>query len=66
MSGRQSSLADTLVDIISATVELDQIILFGSRTTSSARPGSDYDFLVVVPHVDNERQESRPRMFERA
>ena len=47
------------VAIIIEAAESDPIILFGSRATGTARPESDYDFLVVVPHVENERQVSR-------
>ena len=55
----KTSLLDTLVDIIIEAADPDRIILFGSRATGTARPESDYDFLVVVPHVENERQVSR-------
>jgi uncharacterized protein len=59
MSEARASLLDKLIGIITDAAEPDQIILFGSRTTGRARPDSDYDFLVIVPHVDNERQVSR-------
>jgi predicted nucleotidyltransferase len=35
------------------------VILFESRARGTARLESDYDFLVVVPHVENERHVSR-------
>jgi uncharacterized protein len=59
MVGAKTSLLDTLIDIIIEAADPDRIILFGSRATGTARPESDYDFLVVVPHVENERQVSR-------
>ena len=59
MSQAKASLLDTLIGVITDAAELDQVILFGSRTTGGAREDSDYDFLVIVPHVDNERQVSR-------
>jgi predicted nucleotidyltransferase len=55
----KASLRNTLVDIITKVADPDQIILFGSRATGTAHPESDYDFLVVVPHVENERRVSR-------
>ena len=33
-----------------------RIILFGSWARGDARPDSDIDLLVVLPHVDNKRQ----------
>jgi predicted nucleotidyltransferase len=59
MSDEEVYLLDKLVDIITETAEPDQVILFGSRATDTARPGSDYDFLVVVSQVENERHVSR-------
>ncbi len=59
MSEAEASVLDTLVDIIAATAQPDRIILFGSRATGGARQDSDYDFLVVVPEVENERHVSR-------
>jgi uncharacterized protein len=59
MSEAEASVLDTLVDIIATTAQPDRIILFGSRATRGARPDSDYDFLVIVPEVENERHVSR-------
>ena len=59
MHKEQASLLDTLIKIITESAQPDRVILFGSRATGSARPESDYDFLVIVPHVENERQVSR-------
>lgn len=55
----QTALLETLVGIIAETAEPDRIILFGSRAYDAALPESDYDFLVVVSTVDNEREVSR-------
>jgi uncharacterized protein len=59
MSEARASLLDRLVAIITDAADPDQVILFGSRTTGRAREDSDFDFLVIVPHVENERQVSR-------
>jgi uncharacterized protein len=55
----RDALLDTLVEIIAQTADPDQIILFGSRAQGTAGTESDYDFLVVVPDVKNERHVSR-------
>jgi len=55
----RDALLDTLVEIIAQTADPDQIILFGSRAQGTAGTESDYDFLVVVPGVKNERHVSR-------
>lgn len=55
----QASRLESLVDIIRQTADPERIILFGSRAKDTGHAGSDYDFLVVVSHVDNERQVSR-------
>ena len=59
LNQNQARLVDRLVDIIARAVEPDQVILFGSRATDTAGPQSDFDFLVIVPHAENERQVSR-------
>ncbi len=48
---RLQAIVDTIVEV----VHPQEVILFGSRATGAARPDSDYDFLVVVPDVQNER-----------
>jgi predicted nucleotidyltransferase len=53
------STAETLVDIITQAVAPDKVILFGSQAQGTSSPESDYDFLVVMSHVKNERQISR-------
>lgn len=45
------ALVDTIVDV----GQPEQVILFGSRADGTANPDSDYDFLVVVRDVENER-----------
>ena len=50
---------NALVEIITRVADPEQVILFGSRARSAAHPESDYDFLVVVRDVENERQVSR-------
>lgn len=34
----------------------DRILLFGSRARGDARPDSDVDLLVVLPHMENKHQ----------
>lgn len=41
-----------------AAGESAQVILFGSHARGDARTGSDLDFLVIEPEVDNRRAES--------
>ncbi len=50
---------NTLVEIITQTVNPEQVILFGSRATENPTPESDYDFMVIMHDVKNERQISR-------
>ena len=45
--------------MIIETVHPDQVILFGSRARGTFERESDFDFLVVVPDVENEREVSR-------
>lgn len=59
MASEPTTILDSLIDIIRRTAEPERIILFGSRAANAARTQSDYDFLVIVPNVENERQISR-------
>lgn len=54
----QSKLLNAIVERILRTEHPDKIILFGSRARGDARPGSDYDLLVV-------QESSQPR-YKRA
>lgn len=58
-SAIQSEPLRTIVTEIVRVALPEQVILFGSRATQTASPESDYDFLVIVPDVQNERQVSR-------
>ena len=49
----------TVVETIVQTARPEQIILFGSRAKGTAQGESDYDFLVVMRDVQNEREISR-------
>ena len=49
----------TIVEIIIKEANPEQVILFGSRAEGMAREESEYDFLVVVRGVRNEREISR-------
>ena len=57
--GRQTRFIARLIDIIAGVAVPDQIILFGARAAGNSRSDGDYDFLVVVPYVENERNLSR-------
>ena len=59
MDKEQDATLQALVDVITATVEPEQIILFGSRARHTPHEESDYDLLVVVEGVQNERRVSR-------
>ena len=48
-----------IVETIVQVARPEQVILFGSRARGTARGESDYDFLVVMRGVQNERQVSR-------
>ena len=48
-----------IIDTIIQEAQPERIILFGSRATGTAQAESDYDFLVVVRGVQNEREISR-------
>ena len=49
----------TIVQTILQIARPECIVLFGSRATGQAGKESDYDFLVVMPDVKNEREISR-------
>jgi len=50
----QDPMLEEIVRRITATVQPERIVLFGSRARGDARPGSDYDLLVI-------RQSAEPR-----
>lgn len=41
------------VERIKQACHPDRILLFGSRVRGDQRPDSDYDFLVVLPRIDD-------------
>jgi predicted nucleotidyltransferase len=51
---QQDQVLEQVVKRITATIQPDRIVLFGSRARGDARSGSDYDLLVI-------RQSSEPR-----
>jgi len=55
----QSQRLRTIVDTIVQVARPERVILFGSRAKGTARNESDYDFLVVVRDIRNEREVSR-------
>ena len=48
---------DEVVSRLASGLQAELIYLFGSQASDLARPGSDYDLLVVVPHSDLPRHE---------
>lgn len=62
MSANVSKSQDPLEKIVQEIIrvaEPNRVILFGSQARGDAGPASDYDFLVVVRNVRNEREISR-------
>jgi len=55
----RSPLLEDIVRIIVEEARPEQVVLFGSRAKGVAQDESDYDFLVVVRDVQNERDISR-------
>ncbi len=49
------SMTDTFVD----EVHPDEVVLFGSHAYGTERPGSDVDFLVVMPDAEDTRRNRR-------
>jgi predicted nucleotidyltransferase len=56
---RQSQRLQAIVETIVQVSRPERVILFGSRAKGTARGESDYDFLVVVQGIRNEREVSR-------
>ncbi|MFQ5813640.1 MAG: nucleotidyltransferase domain-containing protein [Anaerolineae bacterium] len=56
---RQSQRLQAIVETIVQVARPERVILFGSRATGMAQSESDYDFLVVVRGIRNEREVSR-------
>jgi len=56
---RQSQRLQAIVETIVKVARPERVILFGSRATGMAQSESDYDFLVVVRGIRNEREVSR-------
>jgi len=48
-----------IVETIVNTVKPQRVVLFGSRASGHARQDSDYDLMVVMSEVENERTISR-------
>jgi len=53
--GRLNEIVQEIVRV----AEPDRVILFGSQARGDAHPESDYDFLIVLRNVRNEREVSR-------
>lgn len=55
----QSQRLRAIVETIVQVAQPERVILFGSRARGTAQGESDYDFLVVVRGIRNERVVSR-------
>ena len=55
----QAQHLQAIVETIVQVARPEQVILFGSRARGTAQGRSDYDFLVVVRGIRNEREVSR-------
>lgn len=55
----QSQRVQAIVEAIVQVALPERVILFGSRAKGTALGESDYDFLVVVRGIQNEREVSR-------
>lgn len=42
------TIPEQVVERLTSSLDVEQVILFGSRARGSARPDSDWDFLVVM------------------
>jgi predicted nucleotidyltransferase len=59
MKKEQLQLLETIVETIIEEADPERVILFGSRAKGAAQEESDYDFMVVVRGIQNEREVSR-------
>ena len=59
MSDESSEFVETIVNTIVRVAEPEKVILFGSRASGTPTSESDYDFLVVMQDILNEREISR-------
>jgi predicted nucleotidyltransferase len=53
----QAQLSAAIEALALAAPDAEQIVLFGSHARGDASEGSDYDFLVIEPTVNNRAQE---------
>jgi predicted nucleotidyltransferase len=52
-------LVNSIVEVIVQSAHPEKVILFGSRAEGGFTEDSDYDFLIVIRDVKNEREVSR-------
>ncbi|MBC7620224.1 MAG: nucleotidyltransferase domain-containing protein [Candidatus Saccharibacteria bacterium] len=52
-----TTLTSAVQALIEAAPDTEQIILFGSQARGDANAGSDWDFLVIEPTVENRARE---------
>lgn len=48
------TIIDKILNSILKVLNPDKVILFGSRAKEGARPGSDYDFLIIKSGIKDE------------
>lgn len=56
---KRTSPIQSIVQTIVQAAQPERVLLFGSRSKGTSRQQSDYDFMVVVRNVRNEREISR-------
>lgn len=52
-------LLESMTEVIVEAIQPQEVILFGSHAKGVATPGSDFDFLVVVPDSNESRTHRR-------
>ncbi len=50
------AVLDKILSAILKVIIPDKVILFGSQARGNARPGSDYDILIIKSGIENERK----------
>ena len=56
---KTDELIQPILEIIIKEASPEKVILFGSRASGKNHPDSDFDFMIVVKDVQNEREVSR-------
>jgi predicted nucleotidyltransferase len=56
---KTDEIIQPILEIIIQEASPEKVILFGSRATGKSHPESDFDFMVIVKNIQNEREISR-------